>query len=128
MLVDTDVLIWHLRGYPQATQKLDSFSTLTISAVTYMELLQGLRNKAEMNALQQSLAMRHTQRLPLTSAITERAIALMEGMVLSDGLQLGDALIAATALEHQLSVLTGNAKHFSAIANLRIEKFEIKES
>ncbi|MDP4029006.1 MAG: hypothetical protein Q8P42_08580 [Gallionella sp.] len=64
MLVDTDVLIWHLRGYPQATQKLDSFSMLTISAVTYMELLQGLHSKAEMNALQQSLAMRHTQRLP----------------------------------------------------------------
>ncbi len=126
MLVDTDVLIWHLRGYPQATQKLDSFSALTISAVTYMELLQGLRSKAEMNALQQSLAMRHTQRLPLTHAITERAITLMEGMVLSDGLQMGDALIAATALEHQLPVLTGNAKHFSAIANLRIEKFEIK--
>lgn len=125
MLVDTDVLIWHLRGYPQATQKLDSFSTLTISAVTYMELLQGLRSKAEMNALQQSLAMRHTQRLPLTAAITERAITLMEGMVLSDGLQLGDALIAATALEHQLPLLTGNVKHFSAIANLRVERFDI---
>ena len=126
MLVDTDVLIWHLRGYPQATQKLDSFSALTISAVTYMELLQGLRSKAEMNALQQSLAMRHTQRLPITPAISERATSLMEGMVLSDGLQMADALIAATALEHQLSVLTGNAKHFSAIANLRVEKFEIK--
>ena len=128
MLVDTDVLIWHLRGYPQATQKLDSFSALTISAVTYMELLQGLRSKAEMNALLQSLAMRHTQRLPLTPEITERAMLLMEGMVLSDGLQLGDALIAATALEHQLPLLTGNVKHFSAIANLRVEKFDIKES
>jgi len=126
MLVDTDVLIWHLRGYPQATQKLDSFSALTISAVTYMELLQGLRSKAEMNALLQSLAMRRTQRLPLTPAITERATSLMEGMVLSNGLQLGDALIAATALEHQLPLLTGNVKHFSAIANLRVEKFEIK--
>ena len=128
MLVDTDVLIWHLRGYPQATQKLDGFSALTISAVTYMELLQGLRSKAEMNALQQSLAMRHTQRLPLTPAITEQAMALMEGMVLSDGLQMGDALIAATALEHQLPLLTGNVKHFSAIANLRVERFDIKES
>ncbi len=126
MLVDTDVLIWHLRGYPQATQKLDSFSTLTISAVTYMELLQGLRSKSEMNALQQSLAMRHTQRLPLTAAITERATSLMEGMVLSDGLKMGDALIAATALEYQLPILTGNVKHFSAIENLRVERFEIK--
>ena len=126
MLVDTDVLIWHLRGYPQATKKLDSFSTLIISAVTDMELLQGLRNKSEMNALQQSLAMRHTQRLALTPEITERAMTMMEGMVLSDGLQLGDALIAATALEHHLPVLTGNVKHFSAIANLRVERFEIK--
>jgi predicted nucleic acid-binding protein len=126
MLVDTDVLIWHLRGYPQATKKLDSFSALTISAVTYMELLQGLRNKAEMNALQQSLAMRHTQRLPLTPEITERAMALMEEMVLSDGLQMGDALIAAAALEHQPPLLTGNVKHFSAITNLRVEKFVIK--
>ena len=49
-------------------------------------------------------------------------------MVLSDGLQLGDALIAATALEHQLSLLTGNAKHFSAIANLRVERFDITKS
>jgi len=79
-----------------------------------------------MNALQQSLAMRHTQRLPLTPAITERAISLMEGMVLTDGLQLGDALIAATALEHQLPLLTGNVKHFSAIATLRVERFDIK--
>ena len=128
MLVDTDVLIWHLRGYPRATQKLDSFSTLTISAVTYMELLQGLRSKAEMNALQQSLAMRHTQRLPITPAISERATSLMEGMVLSDGLQMGDALIAATALEHQLPLLTGNVKHFSAIANLRVERFDVSRN
>ena len=125
MLVDTDVLIWHLRGYQQATQKLDSFPALIISAVTYMALLQGLRSKAEMKALQQSLTMRHTQRLPLTPAITERATSLMEGMVLSDGLQMADALIAATALEHQLPLLTGNVKHFAAIATLRVERFEI---
>jgi predicted nucleic acid-binding protein len=123
MLVDTDVLIWHLRGYAQATQILDSLTSLTISAVTYLELLQGLRNKTEMTALQQSLAMRRTQRLPLTPAITERATALMESLVLSEGLQLGDALIAATALEHQLPLLSGNVKHFAAIADLRVEKF-----
>jgi predicted nucleic acid-binding protein len=126
MLVDTDVLIWHLRGYAQATQKLDSLTSLTISAVTYLELLQGLRNKAEMTALQQSLAMRRTQRLPLTPAITERATALMESLVLSEGMQMGDALIAATALEHQLPLLSGNVKHFAAIANLRVEKFVIE--
>jgi predicted nucleic acid-binding protein len=40
----------------------------------------------------------------------------MEKLVLSHGLQLGDALIAATGLEHQLTLLTANAKHFGAVA------------
>jgi predicted nucleic acid-binding protein len=44
MLVDTDVLIWHLRGLPNATQRLDQLSNLTISAITYLELLQGMGN------------------------------------------------------------------------------------
>jgi hypothetical protein len=124
VLVDTDVLIWHLRGLPQATQRLDRLPNLTISAVTWLELLQGLRSKAEMGAVQKSFVMRHTQRLPLTPAITDRAIALMEALTLSDGLQMGDALIAATALEHQLTLLTGNAKHFAAIDTLKIDRFE----
>lgn len=123
ILVDTDVLIWHLRGLPKATQTLDSLARLTISVVTYLELLQGLRSAAELRAIQQSLALRDTDRLPLTAAISERAIALMETLALSHGLQLGDALIAATALEHDLAVLTANTRHFSAIEGLRIERF-----
>jgi len=46
MLVDTDVLIWHLRGYPQATRRLDELGTLTLSAISWLEVLQGMRNKA----------------------------------------------------------------------------------
>lgn len=37
----------------------------------------------------------------------------------------GDALIAATALEHGLPLLTGNVRHFSVIALLLIEGFAI---
>ncbi len=124
MLVDTDVLIWHLRGYLKATQRLDQLPKLTLSAITYLELLQGMRNRAELLAVQKSLAMRQAERLPLTPAITERATALMEKWALSHGLQLGDALIAATALEHQLTVLTANTKHFSVIEDLQLERFE----
>lgn len=124
MLVDTDVLIWHLRGLSHATQRLDQLPNLTISAVTWLELLQGFRSKAEMGAVQKSFEMRKAQRLPLTPAITDRAVALMEALTLSDGLQLGDALIAATALEHNLPLLTGNVKHFAAIERLKIERFE----
>ena len=48
----------------------------------------------------------------------------METFVLSHGLQLGDALIAATAIEHNLPLLTANTKHFAAIERIRIERFE----
>ena len=124
MLVDTDVLIWHLRGYSKATQRLDQLPKLILSAVTYMELVQGMRNRSELLALQKSLAMRQAERLSLTSAITERAITLMETLALSHGLQLGDALIAATGLEHGLTVLTANTGHFSAVKDLQFERFD----
>ncbi len=124
MLADTDVLIWHLHGLPTATQRLDRLQKLRLSAITYLELLQGMRNRAELVAVQKSLAQRQAERLPLTPAITERATALMENLSLSHGMQLGDALIAATALEHRLAILTANTKHFSAVYGLQIERFE----
>jgi predicted nucleic acid-binding protein len=124
ILVDTDVLIWHLRGFPKATQRLDKLAKLTLSAMTWLELLQGFRNRAEMQAVQKSLAMRQAHRLPITPIITERATTLMEALALSHGLQAGDAIIAATAIEHDLLLLTANAKHFTPITELRVETFE----
>ena len=123
ILVDTDVLIWHLRGYPQATRRLDELGTLTLSAVSYLEVLQGMRNKAELVAVKKMLDKRSAKLLPLTEAITLRAIALMESITLSHGLQMGDALIAATAIEHQMPVLTANVKHFGAVSGLQLEAF-----
>ena len=123
MLVDTDVLIWHLRGYPQATRRLDELGTLRLSAISYLELLQGMRNKAELSAVKKMLQHRAAILLPVSEAITQRAIELMEAITLSHGLQLGDALIAATALDHGLPVLTANVKHFGAVQRLKVEAF-----
>jgi predicted nucleic acid-binding protein len=123
MLVDTDVLIWHLRGNPQAARWLDRLQPLTISSVSYLEVLQGMRNKAELVAVQKMLQQRKANVLPITEDITRQATELMEAMTLSHGLQMGDALIAATALEHGLPLLTGNVKHFAAIPGLLIEGF-----
>ena len=99
MLVDTDVLIWHLRGYAQATRRLDQLNPLMLSAVSYLEVLQGMRNKAELAAVKKMLERRSAAILPLTDAITQRSISLMESLTLSHGLQMGDALIAATVPE-----------------------------
>ena len=123
MLVDTDVLIWHLRGYAQATRRLDQLDALMLYAVSYLEVLQGMRNKAELAAVKKMLERRAATLLPLSEAITLRAIDLMESLSLSHGLQMGDALIAATALDHGLPVLTANVKHFSPVEGLTVEAF-----
>ena len=81
MLVDTDVLIWHLRGYPQATRRLEQLNPLTLSAVSYLELLQGMRNKTELTAVKKMLALRRATIWPLTETITQRATELMEMLI-----------------------------------------------
>ena len=123
ILVDTDVLIWHLRGYAQATRRLDELGALTLSAISYLEVLLGIRNKAELVAVKKMLLHRAATLLPVSEAITLRATGLMESLTLSHGLQMGDALIAATALEHGLPVLTANLKHFTIVDGLRVEAF-----
>ena len=125
MLVDTDVLIWHLRGYRQAAQRLDRLPELSLSVISYLELIQGMRDKAELAAVQKMLALRKADVLPVTGAITQRAVRLMETLTLSHGLQLADALIAATAIEHSLTLLSGNVKHFSSVEGLQIEHFKL---
>ena len=70
-----------------------------------------------------ALNARSTHIMPLSEAISERAMRLIDRHAMGDGLQLGDALIAATALEHGLSLLTANLKHFRSVEGLRVEQF-----
>ena len=48
MLIDTDVLIWYMRGYEKAYQVVENSNNFFISLITFMELVQGLRNKKAM--------------------------------------------------------------------------------
>lgn len=122
-LVDTDVLIWYLRGNMAATRLLDSLDGWALSAVTYMELAQGCRDNRELSLLQRDLAGRGAKVLPLDTRISDRAISLIETLALSNGLRLADALIAATGLVRELPLVTANVKHFVAIDELRVNRF-----
>lgn len=123
ILIDSDVLIWHTRGHEQAKARLAQINPWRISTITYLELAQGCRSKEELQRAKRGLALRQTEIIPITPAICERAMALIDAHALSQGLQLADALIAATAIEHQFTLLTGNTKHFAAIDTLSIEAF-----
>ncbi len=55
MLFDTDVLIWALHGSPKAAQEIDNDEERYISAVNYMELMQGARDKRMSRSKQPSI-------------------------------------------------------------------------
>ena len=61
---------------------------------------------AELKNLQADLTLWQVTTLPITKAISERAVRLVEEHFLAHHLQLADALIAATAIEHKLVIVT----------------------
>ena len=124
VLIDTDVLIWFIRGHAGAQLAISKQDDWCISAVTYMELLQGCKNKTELKKLQRTFHSNPNTVLPLLEGISHSACELVTQHALSHSLQMADALIAATALEHGLPLLTGNVKHFKPVAGLELIAFK----
>jgi predicted nucleic acid-binding protein len=112
-LVDTNILILCFRkteGYQELLETLAMDDTLYISVITRLEIVRGMRDhERELTfALLDSL-----ETLDVTSEIADRAGDLMclwrtKGMLLGEA----DAIIAATALCHELALVTTNARHF----------------
>ena len=125
MIFDADVMSWAFRGNGKALDAIDAASTRSISAVTYMELLQGVRNKAEMRSMKRFLSTLGFATLPVTAEITTRAIAIMEETALKSDLGVCDALIFATALESGDRLLSGNVKHFKEVPLLDASAFRV---
>ena len=124
MLIDTDVLIWLTRGHEGAEAALQSVNPWRISTITYIELAQGCRNRQELQQMKQGLLVANTDIIALTPNISARAMTLIDDYALTGGLRLADALIAATAIEMKLTLLTANTKHFNPIKQLSVQGFD----
>ena len=123
MLFDTDVLIWALRGSARAAKEIDGAEERHISAVNYMELMQGARSKREQTMIKQYLSALGFIVLPITEAVSHRATIFIEEHALKSGIQLADALVFATACEHSLTLCSANQKHFRTIQSLNAKVF-----
>lgn len=110
-LIDTDVLIDYLRGYPEARSLFDLLpDDCALSTVTVAELHAGVREGVERQAL---VALLDTfELIGLSAAIAIQGGILRRDWGKSHGPGLNDALIAATALASGRVLLTLNAKHF----------------
>lgn len=126
MIFDTDVIIWFMRGKSEAARAVASVpkESRFISVITYMELVQGIRDKAELKILKEMIPHTGLTILPLSDHIGQVASDLMDSYKLSSGLEVQDALIAATAAAHQDTLYTGNVKHFKGLG-IDIKAFSV---
>ncbi len=123
MVFDSGVLVWALRGSEKAADLINKTRSRYLSIVSYMELLRGARNRRHMTGIKETLRRSRFQYLPLTESIGYRAAVYVEEYGLKVALSVADALIAATAVEQELPLVTGNQRHFSPIKDLRIKTF-----
>jgi predicted nucleic acid-binding protein len=123
MLIDTDVLIWYMKGNEKAYNAIENSENFFISVVTYMELVQGMRNQTELNTLRKSLRGWNAKILYISEEISVKAMFFVEQLYLSHSIQLADSLIGATAIAYGLPILTGNDNHYKILKNLQLKKF-----
>ena len=122
ILCDTNVIIEILKGNKRTINFIESIGleNIAISSVTVMELYFGALNKRELNKIK-----KHLQALNIVhfdTDISESAIKLIERFSKSHGLQIPDAIIAATAMTSKIKLFTFNLKDFKYIDGLKLIK------
>lgn len=121
MIFDTDVLIWTLRGNRKAAVAVEQDANRAVSIVSCMELLYGARDKRDIAIIRRFLLDFDT--IPLSEELGYRARLYIEQFALMVDLTPVDALIAATAVERQQPLCTGNARHYRQISELQVKTF-----
>ncbi|MGI8562611.1 MAG: type II toxin-antitoxin system VapC family toxin [Candidatus Dormibacter sp.] len=108
LLVDTDVLIDHLRGDRRLSAEVGS---IAISVISHCELFAG---HDEPERLRRFLS-------PMSELPIDLEIAELAGVTRRNtGIATPDALVAATALTHRLPLMTRNRHHYDRVPKLRI--------
>jgi hypothetical protein len=123
LILDTDILIWFLRGNDKAETAVVNSIPFSVSIVTYMELLQGMRNRSEMEIMKKAFHEMGVSILPISNKISIQAARYVEEYALSNHMEMADALIASTCIEHGEELYTANDKHYKVINDLRISIF-----
>ncbi len=120
LLIDSNIIIDHLRGKKQATHFLESVgkANMIISTVVEMELYNGVQDRAEFVDIRNELF--GINRIEINENISQLALQLSKEFALSHHMSVPDTLIAATALVYDLELRTYNLKDFRFIPDLKV--------
>jgi len=112
-LIDSDVIIWALRGRPDVVELLLNLSeeeSITCSAINVLEVEVGAK-PAEMKAVQ--LHLGSYEILPVLPSTARKAVEILRSSSRKPHRgKWADAVIAATALLNDLTLVTFNTRHY----------------
>lgn len=121
--VDSDVLIWHLRGSRKAAKLLKELHrredySLWIGLVQRAEIVFHMRPEEERGML---AFLAQFASAPIDQKVVDRAAALYRQWHPSHGIDVNDAILAATVEETGGKILCLNKKHYP-MRDIRVEK------
>lgn len=115
-LIDTNVFSRVFTGDKAVKKFIESFDA-AVCVVVYIECLQGSKSNREKRIVESYLSRFELHHID--STVSSRTIELIRAYSNTSGLFLADALIAATCLEHNLTLVTYNVKDFMFIEDLK---------
>jgi tRNA(fMet)-specific endonuclease VapC len=118
-LIDTNIFIAILKGDAKLKSFIEGLSC-ALDTTVYTELIQGSKNKSEVQKIEKYLT--RFELIHFDKSISLRTLELIRTYSKSHNLMFGDAVIAATSLENDLTLLTYNVKDFRFIKNLKLQK------
>ncbi|MBX7174120.1 MAG: PIN domain-containing protein [Pyrinomonadaceae bacterium] len=119
LLPDTNIFSQIFKGNAQLKTYIETTGAVICSTI-YIENIQGSKSNQEKRVIKKYLD--NFSLLLIDTDTSQLAIELIDKYSNTHGLLLGDAQIAATALENDLTILTYNVADFKFIQNLKWEK------
>lgn len=118
VLCDTNIFISAFNGRTDTIDQLDKIglTEIALSAVTVMELFQGMGNKNELAQMKKRI--RFYDVVQIDNLISEKTIEFIEKYKLSHGLQIPDAIIGATAVIYKIPLYTYNIRDFDFLPGI----------
>jgi len=117
LLLDTDVVIDHLRGHPKAVAFMNGLTTSPLTSVIVVaELFAGVRDGAERLQLERFLSALTVLPLSHDTAVEGGLFRRQYGK--SHNVGLADALVAAAARASSATLVTLNDKHFPMLSGV----------
>ena len=125
-MLDTDTLSEFLRGNSKVIDKVDEhlkeFGFISLSIITYYEILNGLLYKDARKQLTRFEDFVELNKvIPLTLR-TAKIAATIQADLRKKGTEIGhtDTLIAGIAIASEMQLITNNTDHFKRIKGLEI--------